>query len=95
MQHQFKHQPDQNRFVLDIDGQEAFIDYTQQQNILSLTHTLVPVSLRGQGVGKILIEQCFNHIREQKQFAKPVCSYIVLYAKRNHSQWADILDIRE
>lgn len=75
--HSFKHDMDLQQFTLLIDGNyTAVIDYYSQNEIYYLTHSEVPTALRGQGIGKILVEKTYEYLAQNNIKAVPVCSYI-------------------
>lgn len=55
----------------------AEIDWTEGQGLMTMTHTYVDDSLRGQGVAKKLLDQAATHAREKGLKMKAVCSYVV------------------
>ena len=60
-----------NRFELFVDGYIAFIDYTQDSNIIKLTHTEVPKELGGRGVATALVEKTLQFIEVHKNTLFP------------------------
>ena len=55
----------------------AEIEWTEDQGIMTMTHTYVDDSLRGQGVAKKLLDQAATNAREKGLKMKAVCSYVV------------------
>lgn len=71
------HEENNNRFIGTLEsGDEYYIQYNKQKNVLDCVHTFVPPSGRGQGLaGKLVIcafEYCINHNYK----LKPSCTYI-------------------
>lgn len=85
-----KHDKEQQRFVLDINGELAKVDYVLRNNKMYLVHSEVPYNLRGQGIGKVLVEKTFEKLTEEGFLAVAVCSFIKAVAKRNQ-QWREII----
>jgi predicted GNAT family acetyltransferase len=90
MNHSFQHHPDKHQFTLDWSGHTAWVDYdirlnTAKQNVWYLLHAEVPVALRGQGVGQVLVEKTYAYLREHTIESVPVCSYIQALVKHNPS----------
>ncbi len=83
------HNPTQHRFSIEIEGHTGLIDYEDQGGIWALTHTYVPVELRGQGVAAKLVEAAFAAAREAGVKIDPQCSYVATYMQR-HSETADL-----
>ena len=71
----FQHDESLQEFSLNINGAKAFISYSKEDGIIYLNHTEVPASLRGQGVGKMLVERTYEYIQEKNLQAVAVCSY--------------------
>jgi len=75
---------DKNRFELTVEDQTAFMDYIiSKQNIIYLTHTEVPKSLEGQGVGSALVGKVFEFIKEKDLKVAPLCPFVAAYLKRH------------
>ncbi len=58
--------------------------------IVSIDHTFVDDSLRGQGVAGKLMETAATSLRATRRRAVPVCSYAVHWFEK-HEEYADIL----
>ncbi|WP_086983282.1 GNAT family N-acetyltransferase [Vibrio aphrogenes] len=86
-----KHDPVQHRYEVEVvEGFWAHLDYTVQGEVWSITHTFVPDELRGQGCGKVLMENVLTDIQAQGKKIRPICSYAVVYLQR-HPQWQHLL----
>ena len=72
---EFQHDENLQEFSLKINGAKAFISYSKEDGVIYLNHTEVPVSLRGQGVGKMLVEKTYKYIQKKNLQAVAVCSY--------------------
>jgi uncharacterized protein len=79
----FRHHADKSQFTLDWDGHTAWVDYEIKAGTWFLLHAEVPVALRGQGVGQVLVEKTYAYLREQGAAAVGVCSYIRAVLKRH------------
>jgi len=75
---------DKGRFEIEIDGQTAFMEYMiSKKNIIYLTHTEVPSSLGGQGVGSALVSKVFDFIQQSGMKMAPLCPFVAAYIKRH------------
>ena len=84
-----KKEGDKNRFELMFEGHTAFIDYIfSKQNIIYLTHTEVPQSLEGQGIGSTIVAKVFEFIKEKNLKVAPLCPFVAACLKR-HPELAD------
>jgi len=84
------HIPEKRQFEMSVNGEIATVSYTQEGNTLYLIHSEVPYNLRGQGIGKELVEKTLEYIQENDLKAKPICSYIRRVAKGDQ-KWESIL----
>lgn len=84
------HDKNNNRFILDINGELAKVEYQLRDDKMYLIHSEVPFNLRGQGIGKVLVEKTFEKLAEENFKAVAVCSYIKAIAKRN-KKWSSII----
>lgn len=87
----FVHDAAQQQFRLTVDARHiALVDYVLSDGKLFLTHSEVPAALRGQGVGKVLVDKTFEYLRDHHLQAHAVCSYIRVLAQRD-PQWQGIV----
>jgi predicted GNAT family acetyltransferase len=77
------HQPDQQRFVAVLEGQESVLEYRllPDQGI-DFTHTFVPELLRGQGIAEKLVRTGIGWAREQGFEMTASCWYVSRILKR-------------
>ena len=69
----------------------ALVDYpTTAEKVITITHTFVDDSLRGQGVAGKLMECVVEFAKENKVKIIPQCSYAVKWFEKN-SQYSDLL----
>jgi hypothetical protein len=79
-----------HRFELEIDDQVAKAWYRQQGEIITFTHTDVPESLSGQGVGSRLAQGALDAVRAAGQRVIALCPFIAGYIRR-HGEYQDLL----
>lgn len=84
------HDKENNRYVLAVKDVFAKVDYELKEGVMYLIHSEVPEILRGQGVGKVLVEQTFKKLTEEGYKAVAVCSYVKIIAMRNN-KWKEII----
>jgi predicted GNAT family acetyltransferase len=83
---------DRHRFEIDLgDGSFAFAEYTLPEGKIMFTHTEVPPSHAGQGLGRKLIETALASARERGLKVIPICPFFAAYMQR-HSEVQDLLD---
>ena len=80
------------KFELHIEDEIAFIEYIQTgNNIIYLTHTEVPRSLEGNGLGAIIVSKTLKYIKENGYKMAPLCPFIAAYLKRNPGKADNLL----
>ena len=84
--------PDRRRFEIDLgDGLFAFAEYTLPEGKIIFTHTEVPPSHEGQGLGTALIEAGLASARERGLKVIPICPFFAAYMK-DHAEVQDLLE---
>jgi predicted GNAT family acetyltransferase len=77
------HQPEQHRFVSQLDGQEAVLDYKLlPDNGIDFTRTFVPEALRGRGIAEKLVRTGIAWARDQDYDMQASCWYVTRFLKR-------------
>lgn len=85
-----QHQSDKNRFTMNMKGGQAKVEYEMRDGTMYLVYSEVPPELRGQGIGKQLVEKTFEKLTEEGYKAVAVCSYVKSVA-RNSEKWNSII----
>lgn len=88
---ELKHNKEQQKYTLDINGEEARVDYVLKDGKMYLTHSEVPYNLRGQGIGKELVLKTFEKLTEEGHTAVALCSYIRAVKNRNE-HWKNVIE---
>lgn len=85
------HDRERQEFVLPLEGGlRAFVAYSLDGNTMRLTYSEVPTSLRGQGIGKELVEKTFEQLTEEGYEAIAICGYIRAVARRSE-KWSKVI----
>ena len=84
------HDKENMRFTLDINGELAKVDYSINNGKMYLNHSEVPYNLRGQGIGKVLVEKTFEQLTKEGYKTVAVCTYIKAVARRS-DKWNKII----
>lgn len=79
-----------SRFQLSVAGQSAFVDYILIGKKIIYTHTEVPQTLEGSGIGSALAKHVLNFARENTLQVMPLCPFIAEYI-RKHSEYRDLV----
>ena len=90
METEVKHDKENRRFVTIVDGFEALLDYTREEDKINFYHTYTPPQLRGKGIAKIVVEFAFKYARENHLKVIPSCSYVHAFVER-YKEYKDLL----
>jgi predicted GNAT family acetyltransferase len=90
IQHEFDKK--KGSFYLELDGKRlATMDYVMaNEGKLIIEHTGVDDSLKGQGIGKKLLEKLVDYTRDNKIKVVPLCSFAVAVLSKT-PEWQDVL----
>lgn len=89
MSDRVQHQPQASRFVIEVDGQCAVLDYQQQDGRMVIIHTGVPEALRGQGLAAELTRAALDHVQTHGLKVTPACAYAASFLRR-HPEYATL-----
>ena len=82
------------RYEARVEGHDGIGELTYSRtsaNRIVADHTGVDDSLRGTGVGKVLVERLVADARLEGFTIVPLCSFVQAQFKR-HPEWSDLLD---
>ena len=54
----------------------GYCQYTEQDNVWSITHTVVKQEFSGRGIAKRLVLTIIDEARKQNKKINPICSYV-------------------
>jgi predicted GNAT family acetyltransferase len=80
----------ESRYELVVDGATAFAEYRLGDARITFTHTLVPETLGGRGVGSALVEGALKDVRTRGLKVVPACSFVRHYVE-THQEAQDLL----
>ncbi|NNC82554.1 MAG: N-acetyltransferase [Flavobacteriales bacterium] len=86
---QIIHDEQAKRFILPVNGKQAFINYRVKEGVLHLTYAETPYELRGQGIGHELAEKTFQYLQDHNMKAVPICGFI-RRVQRSSNAWDDV-----
>jgi predicted GNAT family acetyltransferase len=81
---------EKQRFEVQIEDSIAIADYHLQGRTITFTHTEVPPSLKGRGVGSHLVKSALEESRKQEYRVVPACPFVAYYIRR-HPEYADLV----
>ena len=86
-----RHEPEASRFVLDVDGARAVLEYRHGEGgSLDLYHTFVPRALRGGGLASRLAAYALDYARDHGHKVVPSCPFVAAYIER-HPEYRALL----
>ena len=83
------HHPVSSRFLAEVDGHQAHLDYELVGGEMHITHTRVPSAIGGRGVAGELVRVALAHARKEGLKVKPLCSYADAWMQR-HPDTSDL-----
>ena len=82
---------DKKRFEMVVENHTAFVEYIlTNDNVMFLTHTEVPKSLEGKGVGGSIVKKALDYIKENNHTLAPLCPFVASYV-RKHPEYKALL----
>lgn len=85
-----KNNKEKNRFEIELDGATAFVDYSEQNGVVALTHTEVPPAFEGKGVGSKLVKGALEMVKNENKKVNPLCSFVAGYIER-HTEFQSLV----
>ena len=83
------HRSERHRFVTEVDGHEAYVEYQREGDIMTITHTIVPSAIGGRGIAAELVRAAVDHARQEGLKVIPACSYAAAWLAK-HPGYADL-----
>ena len=78
------------RFLLRKDGHTAILDYSLEDNLITFTHTGVPIELEGRGIGSQLAHAGLEYARENNFKVLSLCWFVSGYIER-HAEYQGLI----
>ena len=85
-----EHHPERQRFEASVNGLACVADYRLDGRVMRMTHTGVPLPLRGHGIAARLVAAALAPARSEGLQVDPLCSYVARYMQR-HPETQDLL----
>ncbi len=82
--------PERKRFEAEVEGETVFLEYIRAKDAIYLTHTEVPKSLEGKGVGSALVKGVLTKIKQEGLPMAPLCPFVALFLSK-HPEWKSLL----
>lgn len=81
---------EKKRYEIHVGTEVPRVEYIRAQDKIYLTHTEVPPSLAGKGIGSKLIGAVLEDIKEKGLTLIPLCPFVALYLQRN-PEWKELV----
>ena len=78
------------QYEFEFEGEIPKIEYIKTKNKIFLTHTEVPTSLEGKGLGSALVKAVLEDIEQKDLTLVPLCPFVAAYIKR-HPEWKKLV----
>lgn len=69
------HQPEEQRFLLIVDGYKSVVDYEVAGRRVDFSHTFVPDALRGRGIAEALVRTGLSWAKNEGYDVHASCWY--------------------
>ncbi|PQV63073.1 hypothetical protein B1R32_11650 [Abditibacterium utsteinense] len=83
------HNVSQSRFETSRHELLSVADYQLSEKVMTVTHIIVPSSLRGQGIASDLARAIIAHARAEGLKVRPQCPFMAAFFDR-HAEEADL-----
>ena len=80
-----------SRFVLDVNGNEVYVLYSENKDTLDLYSTYTPSQLRGQGFAEKVVLAAFEYAKEKNLKVIPSCWYVRKFLKK-HTEFSSFVN---
>ena len=85
------HNEEAQRFEVGVGEHMARINYVMLgPKTIIFTHTVVPFSLKGQGIGGLMARHVLDYARENEMTVIPQCPFVRAYIER-HTEYQDLV----
>lgn len=90
MENEVRHNPGLNRYEIAVKGFLCILEYVIKGQEMVITHTFVPLELRGQGLADKVVRAALADARAKGLKVVPACSYVAIFMQR-HVEFKDLL----
>lgn len=90
MDFELKNNKEAKQYEMWIEGHLAKVEYILSNGRIFLTHTEVPKSLGGRGVGTSVVKLIMEDIEKQNLVLVPLCPFVALFLKKN-PEWMKLV----
>jgi len=77
------HEKENERFVIYMDGNEVYVEYSMEENMINLYHTFTHSELRGKGLAAHVVRAALEFVKDNNLKVIPTCSYVQSFLAKN------------
>jgi predicted GNAT family acetyltransferase len=77
------HEKENERFVIYVEGNEVYVEYTMRNNTIDLHHTYTHPALRGKGLAAQVVRAALEFAKDNSLKVIPTCSYVQAFIAKN------------
>ncbi|MFC4726805.1 GNAT family N-acetyltransferase [Coralloluteibacterium thermophilus] len=78
------------RLEAHVGDARAYVAFEEEDGVVTFTHTVVPETLRGRGIGTRLVREALDCARREGLAVVPRCAMFAAYMRR-HEETQDLL----
>lgn len=82
---------EESRFEIHIGEHMAYQEYIQTKTEVIITHTEVPESLEGKGLGSLLAKNALTYTEENGLKIRPLCPFMAAYMRKHYDTYKHLL----
>jgi len=83
MEEKVIHENEDKRFVINLEGNEVYVEYTMEGNEINLYHTFTDPALRGKGLAAQVVRAALEFAKKNNVKVIPTCSYVQAFIAKN------------
>lgn len=83
MEEKVTHEKEDKRFVINLEGNEVYVEYTMAGNEINLYHTFTDPALRGKGLAAQVVRAALEFAKKNNLKVIPTCSYVQSFIAKN------------
>jgi predicted GNAT family acetyltransferase len=79
-----------HRFEAELGAETAFLEYSLEANVITFTHTRVPASIGGRGIGTALVIAGLDYAVKNGLRVVPQCPFVAAFLEK-HPRYQETL----
>jgi len=85
-----KNDKHESRFVMNVDGKEVYVIYSEEKDTIELSSTYTPPQLRGKGLAEIVVKAALEYAKEKNLKVIPSCWYVAKFLEK-HPEYKSLI----